>query len=118
MKNTVLLSLLLSCLSVTAQVSVQNLRLENLVNPIGLDVLQLRFAWQLTAERRNVLQTAYEIRVASNSNDLVSGKKLLWTSGKTQSDASVWVPYNGPALISGKKYWWQVRVWDLSLIHI
>ncbi len=112
MKNTVLLSLLLSCLSVTAQVSVQNLRLENLVNPIGLDVLQPRFGWQLAAERRNVLQTAYEIRVASNSNDLVSGKKLLWTSGKTQSDASVWVPYNGPALISGKKYWWQLRVWD------
>ncbi|MFN0176430.1 MAG: family 78 glycoside hydrolase catalytic domain [Saprospiraceae bacterium] len=95
-----------------AQVSVQHPRIENLSNPIGLDVQQPRFSWQLAAERRNVLQTAYEIRVASNSNDLVSGKKLLWTSGKTQSDASVWVPYNGPALMSGKKYWWQVRVWD------
>jgi len=104
--------LLFCCHAAMAQVSVQHPRIENLSNPIGLDVQQPRFGWQLASERRNVLQTAYEIRVASNSSDLVSGKKLLWTSGKTQSDASVWVPYNGPALISGKKYWWQVRVWD------
>lgn len=104
--------LLLCCLSATAQVRVQNPRIENLINPIGLDVLQPRFGWQLTADRRNVLQTAYEIRVASNSSELLSGKKLIWNSGKIQSDASVWVPYNGPAMVSGKKYWWQVRVWD------
>jgi alpha-L-rhamnosidase len=104
--------LLLCCLSATAQVRVQNPRIENLVNPIGLDVLQPRFGWQLSADRRNVLQTAYEIRVASNSNELLAGKKLSWNSGKIQSDASVWVPYNGPAMVSGKKYWWQVRVWD------
>ena len=106
------LSLLLCWFTSTAQVSVQNPRLENLVNPMGLDVLQPRFGWQLVAERRNVLQTDYEIRVAANSTELSAGKKLLWNSGKTQSDASVWVPYNGPTLVSGKKYWWQVRVWD------
>jgi len=105
-------ALLLCCNIMVAQVSVQNPRIENLSNPIGLDIQQPRFCWQLASERRNVLQTAYEIRVASNSHDLVSGKKLLWTSGKTQSEASVWVPYNGPAMVSGKKYWWQVRVWD------
>jgi alpha-L-rhamnosidase len=112
MKNKLLLFLLLCCLSAIAQVRVQNPRLENLVNPIGLDVLQPRFGWQLTSDRRNVLQTAYEIRVASNKSDLLSGKKLLWTSNKTASDASVWVNYGGSPLQSGKKYWWQVRVWD------
>jgi len=106
------IALFLFYFSASAQVSVQNLRLENLVNPIGLDVLQPRFGWQLVADRRNVSQTAYEIRVAADLTDLSAGKKLLWTSGKTQSEASVWVPYNGPALVSGKKYWWQVRVWD------
>ena len=112
LKYTATLVLLLSCLLASAQVSVQNPRIENLSNPIGLDVLQPRFGWQLSAARRNVLQTAYEVRVAYNSNLLVAGKKLLWTSNKSMSDASVWVPYNGPALQSGKKYWWQVRVWD------
>lgn len=106
------LTLLLCCLAATAQVRVQNPRIENLTNPIGLDVTQPRFGWQLAAERRNVLQTAYEIQVAASAADLAGGKKLLWTSGKTPSDASVWVPYGGPALLSGKKYWWQVRVWD------
>lgn len=87
-------------------------RIENLQNPIGLDVIQPRFGWLLNADRRNVLQTAYEVRVASNARDLATGKKLLWNSAKIQSDASVWVPYGGPAMESGKKYWWQVRVWD------
>lgn len=96
----------------SAQVRVEQLRVENLTNPIGLDVAQPRFGWQLFAERRNVLQTAYEIQVAATEADLLKGKKLLWTSGKTTSDASVWVPYGGTAPISGKKYWWRVHVWD------
>ena len=74
-------------------------RIENLTNPIGLDVIQPRFGWLLNADRRNVLQTAYELRVASNARDLATGKKLLWNSGKIQSDASVWVPYGGPLIL-------------------
>ncbi len=113
-KQFFLLVCLLNCLAINAkaQVRVQNLRIENLSNPIGLDITQPRFSWQLTADRRNVLQTAYEIRVAASPSELTAGKKLTWTSGKTTSDASVWVPYNGSTLESGKKYWWQVRVWD------
>jgi alpha-L-rhamnosidase len=112
LKHIHFILLMLFCLSAKGQVRVQTPRIENLINPIGLDVLQPRFGWQLNADRRNVLQTAYEIRVASISTELLAGKKLLWTSGKTASDASVWVPYHGPALQSGNKYWWQVRVWD------
>ncbi len=116
MKKFCLLIILLNCLaiSVYAQVRVQNPRIENLQNPIGLDIVQPRFGWQLVADRRNVLQTAYEIRVAASPSELTAGKKLLWTSGKINSDASIWVPYSGPALQSGKKYWWQVRVWDTA----
>ena len=36
----------------------------------------------------------------------------MWKSGKIKSDQSVHVPYTGAALQSGKKYTWQVRVWD------
>jgi alpha-L-rhamnosidase len=104
--------LLFGCTCLCAQVQVTHPRVENLNNPIGLDVTHPRFGWQLQSERRNVLQTAYEIRVAHSRADLVSGKKYVWQSGKINSDASVWVPYSGPALESGQKYWWQVRVWD------
>ncbi len=109
---TSLFALFFCCFTAAAQVRVQNPRIENLINPIGLDQTQPRFSWQLSSDRRNVLQRAYEIQVAASSADLAKGKKFLWGSGKINSDASVWVPYGGPALQSGKKYWWHVRVWD------
>ncbi len=112
LKSLFLLAFLFTALLTTAQVRVLHPRIENLDNPIGLDVTQPRFGWQLAANQRNVRQTAYEIRVAASAADLAAGKKGIWTSGKVASDASVWVPYGGPALQAGHKYWWQVRVWD------
>jgi len=104
-----ILLLLSICLSFSvvlfAQVSVTGLLTENRINPIGIDVAQPGFSWQLMSEKRNTLQSAYEIK-------LVSGKQTLWNSGKILSDSSVHVAYKGNALQSDKKYQWQVRVWD------
>ena len=97
--------------AVNAQVKVQNLLVENLSNPIGMDIIRPRLSWQLLSDGRNVSQTAYEIRVGTNSN-LSKEKKLQWTSGIISSDSSVHVVYKGAALQPGKKYFWQVRVWD------
>src|SRR5690348_16312686 len=90
-----------------AQVRVTNLLCENLVNPIGIDAAQPRFSWQLASDKRNVMQTAYEIKVRT-------GKATMWSSGKVNSDSSVHVYYKGTPLQSGTKYSWQVRVWDNS----
>ena len=65
-----------------------------------------RFSWQFTSDLRNVAQTAYEIAVTDEA------QKSVWSSGKVESDQSVFVPYGGPALKSGAKYNWKVRVWD------
>src|SRR5215831_1278656 len=97
----------LSCALVFAQTRVTNLLCENLVNPIGIDVTQPRFSWQLASDKRNVMQTAYEIKVTS-------GKSVVWGSGKVNSDSSVHVYYKGAPLQPGTKYFWQVRVWDNS----
>ncbi|ANH82973.1 alpha-L-rhamnosidase [Niabella ginsenosidivorans] len=97
----------LCSLSTGAQSTVKNLRTENLTDPVGLDVLQPRFSWQLENNKRNTLQTAYEIKVTANG-------RPVWNSGKTNSDSSVHVAYKGPALQSGQPYSWQVRVWDNS----
>lgn len=111
-KKTILLLALFLPLLTTAQIRVENLKIENLSNPLGLDITQPRFGWQLSADRRQVRQTAYEIQVVAKDADFNNPKKVLWNSGKITSDASVWAPYQGPALQSGKKYWWRVRVWD------
>ncbi|HEY6502907.1 MAG TPA: glycoside hydrolase family 78 protein [Chitinophagaceae bacterium] len=104
-KLSFLFVLLFTVITSFAQLKVQSLLTENLTDPVGLDTRKPRFSWQLLSDQRNVLQTAYEIKVSS-------GKSVAWASGKVASGQSVHVLYNGIALESGRKYNWQVRVWD------
>jgi alpha-L-rhamnosidase len=48
----------MTVLSGFAQVSVKNLLCENLTNPIGLDVKEPRFSWQLVSDKRNWLSAS------------------------------------------------------------
>jgi len=101
-------TLILSCLfglASSSQLTVKNLLCENLTNPIGLDVKQPRFSWQLSSDKRNTMQSGYEIKI-------MTGKSTAWSSNKVNSDQSVHIVYAGEPLVSGKKYSWQVRVWD------
>ena len=95
-------SLVLTCFS---QLTVSHLLCENLVNPIGIGETHPRFSWQLSSDKRNLMQTAYELKVSA-------GKKTIWNTGKVNSDQSVFVPYNGEELKTGNRYTWQLRVWD------
>src|ERR1035437_7899323 len=90
MKNAVfiLLFLLTGFQFATAHIKIQNLLTENRVNPVGIDIANPRFTWQLASEKRNVCQTAYEVTVKLNKN-------VVWESGKVQSDQSVHVAYAG-----------------------
>src|SRR5665647_2700649 len=93
----VFFSFFLLAASVTfAQVKVQNLLTENLINPIGLDVHQPRFTWRLASNKRNITQTAYEIKVNATSKS----NSAIWSSGKVLSDQSVQVAYEGNPLQS------------------
>ena len=107
MKKYLLYFFIIQTLSIAsfAQLQVNNLLTENLSNPIGLDVIIPRFTWQFSSDKRNVIQTAYEVKVSLNAT-------TVWESNKISSDSSVQVAYKGTALQSGKKYIWQVRVWD------
>ncbi|MGE5518344.1 MAG: family 78 glycoside hydrolase catalytic domain, partial [Candidatus Dadabacteria bacterium] len=107
----ILSACVLISLSAVAQLQVKNLLTEHLQDPIGLDVAQPRFSWQLISNARNVMQTAYEIRVGS-STDLSNSKNIIWAPGKIASGQSLYLPYNGKELETGKRYYWQVRVWD------
>lgn len=113
MKKSVFILFFLLCLfhSSMAQLNVGHLRVENLINPTGIDVLRPTFSWQFSSNESNVVQSAYEIKVASDSKSLSDGK-VFWKSGKVNSDQSVYVPFNGQMLVSNQRYYWQVRVWD------
>src|SRR5688572_19196379 len=77
-------------------------------NPLGLDAPTPRFSWILTATRRNVLQTGYELVVSRDAGF----RDVVWKTGRVKSDQSVLVSYRGPTLTAGEKYHWRVRVWD------
>jgi len=100
---------------VTAPLNAQILRIEGLKteyqqNPIGIDVRAPRLSWRIQADRRGTMQSAYQIRVATDSGSLA--RAPLWDSGKVPSASSTFRPYGGPATRSGIRYYWQARIWD------
>jgi alpha-L-rhamnosidase len=92
--------------------TISHLTCEYRTNPLGIDVLQPRLSWQMQSDRRGAHQTAYQILVAPTETGLDDNTRLLWDSGKIESDQSIHVPYRGPALASGQRVYWKVRVWD------
>jgi len=88
--------------------TVTDLVCEYHTNPIGIDIMKPRLSWKITSTETNVMQSAYEIKVT----DKTAKGKVLWNSGKTNSDKSVNIAYEGPELVSMQRVYWQVRVWD------
>jgi alpha-L-rhamnosidase len=84
------------------------LRTEYKENPLGIDTRKPRFGWRLQGGGRGVKQSAYQVRVTRGER----GGDLVWDSGRVASDESTQRAYEGPALPSGQRYFWQVRVWD------
>ena len=102
-----LLIILLLGFQLKAQVIVQHLLCENVINPVGIDIQRPQLSWKLQSAQRGIFQTAYEIIVSSQNEP-------FWKSGKVLSSESINISYSGPALYSGIKYMWKVRVWDNS----
>lgn len=85
---------------------------ENLVNPLGIDSKTPHFSWKLSAEENGVVQTAYEIEVASDSVALTKGKADIWKSGKVESSRQVMIDYEGLALQPRDYCYWRVRAYN------
>lgn len=94
--------------------SVQNTTCEMLVNPMGIDVVKPRFAWHIISNERNVMQTAYQIMVASSAEKLAANEGDLWDSGKVNEQSSVYVKYNGAQLNSRMRCFWKVKIWTTA----
>ena len=84
-------------------VSVTNLRVENLTNPLGIDTDKPRFSWMTSSNQQDVKQTAYQIIVNGDEGE-------LWNSGKVASDEQLWIPYAGKQLKSGTFCTWKLKV--------
>ena len=87
-------------------------RASRMTEPAGI-TRTTQFSWQTVSKKPNVKQTAYRLRVATSKADLKAGRGqgLLWDSERTNSDASVAVPYQGRRLPYQSTVYWQVEVW-------
>ncbi|PWT72556.1 MAG: alpha-L-rhamnosidase [Bacteroidetes bacterium] len=91
-----------------------NLLCEYLENPICIDVKTPRFSWTLESQRKNEFQSAYELIVSNNLEQVHEGKGNFWSTGKTPSSKSIQVKYAGKSLQPFTKYYWRVKVYDLK----
>ncbi len=107
---TIILFLGLTGCAPTKQIKVENLCLESKENPLGINVPQPRFSWQINSEKPDLTQTSYRIQVASSPDELKKSKKRHWDSGDIHSDKSVLIPYAGETLKTESPYYWRVRI--------
>lgn len=88
----------------------KKLTCEYLENPLGIDTPAPVLGWQSVSQARNQRQSAYEIEVSLNENDLLKGKELIWKTGKVNSRQHVNITYSGKKLKPFTRYYWRVRV--------
>jgi alpha-L-rhamnosidase len=71
-----------------------------------------RLSWRIKSDKRNQQQTAYELIVSDNANDIKNTKGNIWSTGKIISSQTLHINYAGTALQSFRKYYWRVKVYD------
>jgi alpha-L-rhamnosidase len=92
----------------SAAVVVGNLQVEYRRTPIGIDVEQPRFSWQMNATKgeRGYIQTAYRIVVKD------AGGNVVWDTQRSKSAVSLGIKYAGSPLKAATRYYWTVAVWN------
>lgn len=82
-----------------------NLKCDGKKEPLQVSPKKLCFSWNLDSRKKGDLQTAYRL-IVKKEND------VLWDTGKVESDACLYIPYQGEALEESTRYEWQVQAWD------
>ncbi|MDR0418836.1 MAG: alpha-L-rhamnosidase N-terminal domain-containing protein, partial [Prevotellaceae bacterium] len=110
-KGTVAIYLLVGLQSFAfADIAVQNLRCELLNNPLGVDTPNPRLSWEVASDERAVVQTFYQILVASSKDKLDNNEGDVWNSDKVSSDISTLIPC-AESLSGRQQCFWKVKVW-------
>lgn len=95
-----------------AALAVADLQADCLVDPMGVHSQRVRLSWTIASGRRDTVQRAYRIGVASDRAAWSRGTFDLWDSGWVDSNRSFDIPYAGVALASRMQCFWGVTVRD------
>ena len=75
-----------------AAISAVHLKTEYQTNPMGIDMDAPTLSWEVDSQARAQVQSAYQIKVADESGDIV------WDSGKVESNETTGIEYEGEEL--------------------
>ncbi len=106
MKRILFFMSFMAFFSLSFATSVKELKVEGLRSPLGIDVSNPRFSWELESYSRGCLQSSYQIVVKDASG------RQLWDSGKVSSRQQSGIVYSGESLSSCSSYEWTVSVTD------
>lgn len=90
---------------------VKELKTEYTANLLGTDIQKPRFFWQLDADYRGCLQSAYQVvvqRLDAQGNPV----EQVWDSGKVEATNGLGVTYEGKELQAETAYAFTVTVWN------
>jgi alpha-L-rhamnosidase len=102
--------LFLSCGSNRQAIGVKDLTVEGRTNLAGTDITRPRLSWKIVGDGRDIIQTAYQVIVASTPENLEAGKGDLWDSGLIKDSNSLNIVYAGKAPGSYQQCYWKVKV--------
>ena len=87
---------------------IANLRCEYTATPLGIDVKNPVFSWNIQSSKRNLKQENYEIRLDRDPDAL--SVSPLYSTGIVSSPFPYGAKYGGPPLEDAVRYYWQVEV--------
>ncbi len=84
---------------------ISHLTVEYLEHPLAIDTQTPKFGWWIDSHENGLLQAAYQITVWQ-------GEKVVWDSGRVESDQSFQIEYEGESLQPVSLYDWKLVIWD------
>ena len=106
MKKLLLFISMLICGVYANALTLDELKVEGLRSPMGVDVATPHFSWEMESDERGCIQTSYTIKVCDASGATV------WDSGDVSSSIQSGIEYGGSPLLSCSAYTWTVKVKD------
>ncbi|WP_053386210.1 family 78 glycoside hydrolase catalytic domain [Leucobacter japonicus] len=92
-----------------AEAAPSGLRINGLDRPADLDDLESpALSWYVPSAE----QSAYRVLVSTSEQAAEAGDGDVWDSDRVESSEQSGVPYAGPALAAGKRYFWTVQTFD------
>jgi alpha-L-rhamnosidase len=92
----------------------RRLRVNALHEPVQAPSAEPVLSWIGDGTGRDLVQTSYQVQVASTARDLEAGRADLWDSGRVGSAEQFGIRYAGRALEPGARAFWRVRLGDAA----